>query len=88
MPEETLSSEAADAANLNSMQRGQLAELIFMRKASSLGFSVSKPAKLQMQPTLTACKEVSLVETEKPKLEALRMKSPGGKVSDTTSSSA
>jgi len=43
MPEETLSSEAADAANLNSMQRGQLAELIFMRKASSLGFSVSKP---------------------------------------------
>ena len=43
MPEETLSSEAADAANLSSMQRGQLAELIFMRKASSLGFSVSKP---------------------------------------------
>jgi len=37
MPEETLSSEAADAANLNSMQRGQLAELIFMRKASQLG---------------------------------------------------
>jgi PD-(D/E)XK endonuclease len=32
-----------DIAKLDNRQRGQLAELAFMRKAASLGFSVSKP---------------------------------------------
>jgi len=33
----------SDIAKLDNRQRGQLAELAFMRKAASLGFSVSKP---------------------------------------------
>ena len=32
-----------DPAKLNCNQRGQLAELVFMRKAASMGFAVSKP---------------------------------------------
>lgn len=39
MPEETVVSPAS----LNNAQRGQLAELIFIRKAASLGFAVAKP---------------------------------------------
>lgn len=39
MPEETL----VTPASLNNAQRGQLAELIFIRKAASLGFAVAKP---------------------------------------------
>ena len=39
MPEETVVSPAS----LNNSQRGQLAELIFIRKAASLGFAVAKP---------------------------------------------
>ena len=38
-----ISSELSDAAKLNTRQRGQLAELAFMRKAASLGFAVSRP---------------------------------------------
>jgi hypothetical protein len=39
MPEETV----VTPASLNNAQRGQLAELIFIRKAASLGFAVAKP---------------------------------------------
>ena len=39
MPEETL----VTPASLSNAQRGQLAELIFIRKAASLGFAVAKP---------------------------------------------
>jgi len=39
MSEETVVSPAS----LNNSQRGQLAELIFIRKAASLGFAVAKP---------------------------------------------
>jgi len=35
--------ETSDPANLSNSQRGNLAELAFMRKAASLGMSVAKP---------------------------------------------
>jgi len=35
--------ETVDPASLTNRQRGHLAELAFMRKAASLGFSVAKP---------------------------------------------
>jgi len=35
--------ESGDPANLTNSQRGQLAELAFMRKAAGLGLSVAKP---------------------------------------------
>jgi hypothetical protein len=38
-----LLNETVDSATLTNSQRGHLAELIFMRKAAGLGFSVSKP---------------------------------------------
>lgn len=43
MPDQTFLNETNDPANLNNRQRGQLAELAFMRKAASLGLSVAKP---------------------------------------------
>jgi hypothetical protein len=43
MSEEILLNETILSAKLTNSQRGQLAELAFMRKAASLGFSVSKP---------------------------------------------
>jgi hypothetical protein len=42
MPEQN-SYYVSDPAKLDNRQRGQLAELAFMRKAASLGFAVSKP---------------------------------------------
>ncbi len=41
--EETLRNELLHAANLDVKQRGELAELAFMRKAAALGFAVAKP---------------------------------------------
>src|SRR5689334_2045554 len=38
-----ISAQLSDIAKLNKRQRGQLAELAFMRKAASLGFAVSRP---------------------------------------------
>ena len=43
MSDENLFNENVDPANLTNRQRGNLAELAFMRKAASLGFSVAKP---------------------------------------------
>lgn len=42
MPDE-ISDPISDISKLDNRQRGQLAELAFMRKAASLGFAVSKP---------------------------------------------
>jgi hypothetical protein len=41
--EEPLAIEAVNPTTLTFTQRGHLAELVFMRKAADLGFSVSKP---------------------------------------------
>jgi hypothetical protein len=41
--EDTTHSELLHASKLDSKQRGDLAEMIFMRKASSMGFGVAKP---------------------------------------------
>src|SRR5581483_7814590 len=38
-----MSDETVNPADLTNRQRGHLAELAFMRKAASLGFSVAKP---------------------------------------------
>ena len=43
MPEENLLNETVNPANLDNRQRGNLAELAFMRKATSLGYAVAKP---------------------------------------------
>ena len=43
MSDESSLNVTVDLATLTNTQRGQLAELAFMRKAASLGFSVSKP---------------------------------------------
>jgi chlorite dismutase len=43
LPEEFFFNETSDPAKLNNRQRGQLAELGFMRKAASLGLSIAKP---------------------------------------------
>jgi PD-(D/E)XK endonuclease len=43
MSEEHLLNHTVDLASLTNRQRGNLAELAFMRKAASLGFSVAKP---------------------------------------------
>jgi hypothetical protein len=43
MSDENLFNENVDPANLTNRQRGNLAELAFMRKAATLGFSVAKP---------------------------------------------
>lgn len=43
MPEEFFFNESSDLAQLNNRQRGQLAELAFMRKAATLGLSIAKP---------------------------------------------
>ena len=40
---ETLRNELLHAVKLDSQQRGELAELAFMRKAAALGFAVAKP---------------------------------------------
>jgi hypothetical protein len=41
--EKSFFNETSDPAKLNHRQRGQLAELGFMRKAASLGLSIAKP---------------------------------------------
>jgi hypothetical protein len=43
MPKETLEYELLHASKLTNKHRGELAELAFMRKAATLGFSVAKP---------------------------------------------
>jgi hypothetical protein len=43
LPEPFFFNETSDPAKLNNQQRGQLAELVFMRKAASLGLSIAKP---------------------------------------------
>lgn len=43
MPEENLLNETVDPASLSNRIRGNLAELAFMRKATSLGYAVAKP---------------------------------------------
>lgn len=43
MSEETLQQELRHAAKLNNKHRGDVAEMVFMRKASTMGFGVSKP---------------------------------------------
>lgn len=43
MTDSNLLNETINPANLNNRQRGNLAELAFMRKAASLGLSVAKP---------------------------------------------
>jgi hypothetical protein len=43
LPEPFFFNETSDPAKLNNRQRGQLAEIVFMRKAASLGLSVAKP---------------------------------------------
>ena len=43
MSEKSFFNESSDPAKLSNRQRGQLAELAFMRKAASLGLSISKP---------------------------------------------
>jgi hypothetical protein len=43
MSDENLLNETVHPANLTNRQRGHLAELAFMRKVASLGFSVAKP---------------------------------------------
>lgn len=43
MSEDYFLNETIDPVNLDNRQRGHLAELAFMRKAASLGFSVAKP---------------------------------------------
>jgi hypothetical protein len=43
MSDENLLNETVNPANLNNRQRGNFAELAFMRKAASLGLSVAKP---------------------------------------------
>lgn len=43
MSKETLHNELLHAVRLDSKQRGELAELAFMRKAAALGFAVAKP---------------------------------------------
>jgi len=43
MSEETRLSELQHAAKLNNKHRGEVAEMAFMRKASTMGFGVSKP---------------------------------------------
>ena len=41
--EDNLTNELIEAAKLDLKQRGELAELAFMRKAATLGFAVAKP---------------------------------------------
>ena len=43
LSEESLKNELLHAAHLDAKQRGELAELAFMRKAATLGFAVAKP---------------------------------------------
>jgi hypothetical protein len=43
MSEETLRNELLHAVKLDFKQRGELAELAFMRKAAAMGFAVAKP---------------------------------------------
>lgn len=43
MSKETIACELHHAAKLNSKNRGYLAEMAFMRKASTMGFGVAKP---------------------------------------------
>jgi hypothetical protein len=43
MSQKSFFNETSDPANLSNRQRGQLAEIVFMRKAASLGLSISKP---------------------------------------------
>jgi hypothetical protein len=43
MSDQNLSNELTHATKLDALHRGELAELAFMRKAASLGFSVAKP---------------------------------------------
>jgi len=43
LPEQFFFNETSDPAKLNNRQRGQLAEIVFIRKAASLGLSVAKP---------------------------------------------
>ncbi|HKW16026.1 MAG TPA: group I intron-associated PD-(D/E)XK endonuclease [Terriglobales bacterium] len=43
MPHQFLFNETEDPAKFTNQQRGQLAELAFMRKAASLGLSAAKP---------------------------------------------
>lgn len=43
MSKETIDCELQHAAKLNCKNRGYLAEMAFMRKASAMGFGVSKP---------------------------------------------
>jgi hypothetical protein len=43
MSEETIRNELLHAVKLDFKQRGELAELAFMRKAAAMGFAVAKP---------------------------------------------
>src|SRR5438874_6459215 len=43
MSDQKLTDEHTHAAKLSAKRRGELAELAFMRKASTLGFAVAKP---------------------------------------------
>jgi hypothetical protein len=43
MSESAIQNELAHAGKLDNKQRGELAELAFMRKAAALGFAVAKP---------------------------------------------
>src|SRR5215475_860332 len=43
MSDENLLNETVDPASLSNLLRGNLAELIFMRKATSMGYAVAKP---------------------------------------------
>jgi len=43
MSEKSFFNETSDPAKLSNRQRGQLAEIAFMRKAASLGLSIAKP---------------------------------------------
>lgn len=43
LPETCVFNESSDPAKLTNRQRGHLAEIVFMRKAASLGLAVAKP---------------------------------------------
>jgi hypothetical protein len=43
MPEEPLCNDLLHASKLGNKQRGDVAEMVFLRKASSMGFGVAKP---------------------------------------------